>query len=113
MPSRYKPPNTLFYSNVAAAETMNDQDKELVVLGGMTDRSLAALRSVLAVGALLIIYVDPTEPNRYVTLTYNALIAYSVYSLAIWRLARPRINFSPATLKAIVWTDVAWYSALI
>jgi uncharacterized membrane protein YqjE len=40
----------------------------------------AAMRLILALSALAIICIDPSEPNRHVALTYTTLTLYSVYS---------------------------------
>lgn len=49
-------------------------------------RVLASARVFLASAGLLAIYLDPTEPSRYENLAYGLLIAYVVYSLAVWQL---------------------------
>jgi signal transduction histidine kinase len=81
--------------------------------GALTDRSLAALRLVLSISALFIIFFDPSEPNRLRTLTYSALITYIVYSVALYLWVRRRTNFSWKVMQFVTWLDVAWYSALI
>jgi signal transduction histidine kinase len=68
---------------------------------------IALMRCVLAVCALAIIYIDPTEPTRYVGLTYASLIAYCVWSLGFLLAAsRDVARDSP-------WFDVAWATYLI
>src|SRR5262245_20660132 len=81
--------------------------------GAITDRTLAGLRLLLAVSAFLIILVDPTEPSRLEQLTHYALIAYILYSLAIYLFARRHPNFSEQTMHYLTWGDVLWYSAMI
>jgi signal transduction histidine kinase len=86
---------------------------EIDQFGALTDRTLACLRFILAIGALLIIYADPSEPDRYVAVTYETLIGYSIYSLVIYLIARRHINFSQRTLRILVWSDIAIYTVLI
>jgi len=49
-------------------------------------RVLALSRAFLACAGLLAIYLDPTEPSRYENLAYALLIAYVLYSMAVWQL---------------------------
>jgi signal transduction histidine kinase len=87
--------------------------KEGGAFGAISDRTLAGLRLLLAISALLIILVDPNEPNRLKNVTYWALASYILYSLAIYIFARERTNFSRRLMHCVIWTDVLWYSALI
>ena len=48
------------------------------------DRLVALARSIPALSALIIIYVDPSEPDRLVNITYAMLVLYSVYSAIIY-----------------------------
>jgi hypothetical protein len=41
---------------------------------------ICLMRLILALSALLIIYIDPAEPDRFVAITYVALVVYSLYS---------------------------------
>ena len=81
--------------------------------GAITDRTLAGLRLLLSVSALLIILIDPSEPSRFATLTYYALVAYVLYSLTIYLFAHRHTNFSQQTMQYLTWGDVLWYSAMI
>jgi signal transduction histidine kinase len=45
-------------------------------------RMVSLMRCILAVSGLAIIYIDPTEPARYVQLTYVSVGAYCAWSLA-------------------------------
>lgn len=96
--------------NHVASEKSNN---EIVLLGGITDHKLALLRLILAVSALLIIYIDPTEPDRYVHLTYVSIVAFALYSLFIYVAARQRINFPGSVMTWLLWIDIAWCTALI
>jgi signal transduction histidine kinase len=69
------------------------------------------MRLILALSALLIIYIDPSEPNHYVALTYGALILYSVYSLLLYLLSLGRS--SPLPMGLLSWVDTACYLVLV
>src|SRR5437867_9321931 len=53
------------------------------------ERPIAATRVLLAISSLFAIWLDPAEPQRYVTATYSLLIVYVAYSVAVlpfaWR----------------------------
>jgi signal transduction histidine kinase len=68
-------------------------------------------RFVLALSGLIIIYIDPSEPDRFVNITYTALALYTVYSAFVYFLSRK----NQAALQGIplYWIDVAWYLLLI
>src|SRR6266511_1542551 len=74
-------------------------------------RMISAMRAVLAVAALLVIYVDPSEPDRFVVPTYLALTGFGIYSIVIWLLAIRHRRILP--VKILHWLDVAWYLPLI
>lgn len=76
-------------------------------------RKISEMRVVLAFSALLVILIDPSEPNRFVgpTYLYLALAAYGLYSIVIWTLAVRRSRSLPITI--LHWLDVAWYLPLI
>ena len=72
---------------------------------------VSAMRTMLAATALLVIFIDPSEPGRYVTLTYVTLALYTVYSAVVLLFAVFRSDVIPAGLMH--WLDVAWYLTLI
>ena len=74
-------------------------------------RMISLMRVVLAFAALLVTFVDPPEPNRFVGPTYLALVGYGIYSLVIWALAIRHSRILP--IKILHWMDVAWYLPLI
>ena len=94
---------------------MNKMETEDPILsfGAVTDRRLAALRVILAIAALLIIYLIPTAPGRYVDPTHYTLLGCIAYSLIVYAVSRRRINFSPPVVQRLVWADMAWYTVLI
>jgi hypothetical protein len=75
------------------------------------DRLVSLMRLILALSALTIIYVDPSEPDRLVGITYGALVLYSIYSGGIYFLYVKR----PSVLHRVPlhWIDVGWYVVLI
>src|SRR5919112_271886 len=75
------------------------------------ERMIGAMRLLLALSALLVIYIDPSEPDRFVTVTYATLALYSLYSGVLYYGAstgRPVLPFTEAH-----WVDVCWYLVLI
>ena len=54
------------------------------------ERLVNLTRLVLALSALIIIVVDPAEPDRFVKITYTALALYTVYSAYVYFLSRTR-----------------------
>jgi signal transduction histidine kinase len=74
---------------------------------------IAAMRLGLATSALLAIAIDPSEPDRYATLTYTALGLYVAYSAVVYILARHPRPFWIRLRHWTHWLDVAWYSVLI
>ena len=74
-------------------------------------RMITPIRLVLAAAALLIIYIDPSQPDRLVRLTYSLLIGYTVFSAIILLLSIVAPRFLP--MGVLPWLDMAWYVALI
>src|SRR5678815_6146102 len=91
----------------------------MLVVGVMETRSIESVderlvnltRFVLALSALIIIYVDPSEPDRLVKITYTTLGLYTVYSASVYFLSRRRQSTFPGI--SLYWGDVAWYVVLI
>ncbi len=77
-------------------------------ISSVDERLVNITRFILALSALVIIYVDPSQPDRLVNLTYATLALYAVYSAVVYFL-------SPRNQSAIplYWLDVAWYAVLI
>lgn len=69
------------------------------------------MRLILALSALLIIYIAPSEPDRLVHITYTALMSYSVYSFVLYLMAARRGG--KGVWRAAHWIDIAWYLLLI
>ena len=77
-------------------------------IGSVDERLVNITRFILALSALVIIYVDPSEPDRLVNLTYATLALYAVYSALVYFLS-PRYQSG----IPLYWLDVAWYAVLI
>lgn len=75
------------------------------------ERLVNLTRFVLALSALLIIYVDPSEPDRFVKITYTTLALYTIYSASVYFLSRS--SQSAVRGVPLYWIDVAWYVVLI
>ncbi|MDT5293731.1 MAG: hypothetical protein QOJ76_611 [Acidobacteriota bacterium] len=75
------------------------------------DSLVCLMRLVLACSALLIIIIDPSEPDRLVYVTYGALIFYVVYSAACYLLAA---RSAPLVHSRVLhWVDVCSYLLLV
>ncbi len=74
---------------------------------------IAAMRLLLALSGLLIIYIDPSEPDRYVALTYSPLVFYVVYSATLCILALRHSLLLRSVRTIAHWVDVGWYTLLI
>jgi len=70
------------------------------------------MRLVFASAGLLVIYLDPAEPDRFVPATYAALILYVVYSLMLFLITaggRP-VQW---VMRWAHWIDIFWFTVLI
>ena len=72
---------------------------------------ISKMRVVLAAATLFVIYIDPSEPQRFVALTYTILIAYTVYAIFIF--LSPNRNQELPILKYAYWMDIGWCLLLI
>src|SRR4051812_47462836 len=55
----------------------------LRVLPSRTERTIVTFRVVLAVSSLFAVWLDPTEPQRYVVPTYTLHSIYAVYAIGL------------------------------
>ena len=88
-----------------------DADAVMVAGDEMDRRGVALLRLVLASSALLFIYIDPSEPDRNVRLTYATLGAYTLYSAFAYFAAFAYNRGLPKHVQH--WVDVAFHTVLI
>ena len=75
------------------------------------ERLVNFTRFVLALSALIIICVDPSEPDRFVKITYTTLALYTIYSAYVYALSLKRQSAFRGI--PLYWVDVAWYVVLI
>jgi signal transduction histidine kinase len=80
-------------------------------LQAVDDRMIGLVRLVLAFSSLVIIFIDPTEPDKNVALTYLSLVLYTIYSAAVYASSLRRGEHRPRRLTH--WVDVACYLVLI
>jgi signal transduction histidine kinase len=88
-------------------------DRKPRLVESIDERMIGLMRLILASSALLIIYIDPAEPDRFVPATYTALVLYVVYSLILFLAARqssPRIK---QLLSSAHWIDVLCFTVFI
>ena len=74
-------------------------------------RTVTLLRILLAVAALTVTLIDPSEPQRFVEVSYGVLVAYGLYSTFLFIAVRQ--GRSPVPVRWIHWIDVAWFAILI
>jgi signal transduction histidine kinase len=77
------------------------------------NRMIAIMRLILASSALIIIYIDPTEPHQMVALTYGVMIAYTLYSAALYFFVARKADYPDSFSLWANWIDVACYLLLI
>src|SRR5262245_9980140 len=79
--------------------------------GAIDERTIAAMRLMLVLLALLSTYIDPAETTHYVAVTYAVLAFYLGYSITLLTLAVRGRSTIPATVA--YWADVGWDILLI
>ena len=80
-------------------------------IGSVDGRMIATMRCVLAVSALVIIALDPSEPGRLVLLTYATVLVYLLWSAASVVLAGRRPP-EPLPPRHEHWVDVGFSAFL-
>jgi len=86
-------------------------EQEPSTLESVDDRMIGLMRLILALSALLIIYIDPSEPDRFVVITYGALVAYSLYSAVLYFLSVRHARLLPN--RVAHWVDIACFLILV
>lgn len=76
-------------------------------------RMISAMRLILAAMALLIIHIDPSEPERYVALAYTTLVLYTIYGAAIYGLVLIGAKLTATLHRWAHWADIVWCLILI
>src|ERR1044071_4413066 len=84
---------------------------EKQTIESLDERLVNLTRFVLALSALIIIFVDPSEPDRFVKITYTTLALYTGYSAFVYFLSRRRQSAFRGS--PLYWIDVAWYVVLV
>ena len=77
----------------------------------LDERLVNLTRFVLALSASVIIYIDPSEPDRLVNITYTTLALYTIFSAFVYFLSL-RNQFAFRSIP-LYWIDIAWYLLLI
>src|SRR3990172_8015943 len=72
------------------------------------EQVLAVGRVFLAVGSLVAIYLDPSEPSRYARLAYASLVLYVLYSFAVLLGLRARQESSLRLSRVLHVVDLFW-----
>jgi signal transduction histidine kinase len=80
-------------------------------LESVSQAKICLMRLALALSALVIIYIDPSEPNRFGTHTYSALLIYTIYSGVLYLAARREVSWVSSPFWT--WSDVGCYLVLI
>src|SRR5207249_5783810 len=93
--------------------TQDWKSKDTELLVAIDDCKIAALRLILAVSALLLIYLDPSEPDRHILLTNLCLKLYVVYSVAIYVIAFRKKSFSWPVFVELEAAEIALFTVLI
>ncbi len=76
------------------------------------ERVLAVARAFLSTSSLIAIFLDPTEPTRYVTLAYALLVSYALYSWGILATLRFWNLSSRAFRVGVHLGDIIWPAVL-
>ncbi|RIL04006.1 MAG: hypothetical protein DCC71_14360 [Proteobacteria bacterium] len=77
------------------------------------ERAVAGLRLLLAAAALLVVYIDPTYPERNVAATYAVLSSYAAASLLLYARSLRSGARRRRWLDAAHWADIACYLLLL
>ncbi|HXQ71389.1 MAG TPA: histidine kinase [Pyrinomonadaceae bacterium] len=80
-------------------------------LESVDDRMISLMRLILALSALVITFIDPSEPDRLVAVTYGALVVYSVYGAILYYLSFRRSPRLPLSISH--WIDVGCFLVLV
>jgi len=73
-----------------------------------TERVLATARAVLAIGFLVAVYLDPSEPSRGANLANILLLLYCGYSVLLFAILLFEIEVTPRFTVAVHGADVLW-----
>jgi signal transduction histidine kinase len=75
-------------------------------------RTVAGLRLLLTSSALVVVWIDPTQPETHATATYLALSLYTLYAAAVY--GATLVEGPAAAFRRVEhWVDVAWSALLV
>lgn len=80
--------------------------------GSVDVRMIAVMRCILAFSALVIAYVDPTQPAIFSGLTYSSLVVYGIWSCVLVIMAFLRDPAAPPP-RDTHWGDVLFCAYLV
>ena len=80
--------------------------------GSVDARMIAAIRCILAFSGLVIVYIDPTRPSIFSTLTYSSLVIYGVWSCILAIMAFRR-DISAPPPRDTYWGDMLFCAYLV
>jgi signal transduction histidine kinase len=83
------------------------------LITSVDDRMIGVMRLILASSALLIISIDPSEPDRLVNVTYASLVLYVVFSATLYFLSLLKPGRFAWLSSWAPWMDVGWYIILV
>lgn len=72
---------------------------------------ISLMRLILALSALLITFIDPSEPDRLVAVTYGSLVVYSIYGAVLYYVSLRGGRRLPLSISH--WIDVACFLILV
>jgi signal transduction histidine kinase len=76
-------------------------------------RSVAGLRLLLASAALVVVWIDPTQPETNAAETYLALCLYTLYAAALYAASLVEGARAVAFRHFEHWIDIGWSSLLV
>ena len=76
-------------------------------------RTVAGLRLLLASAALVVVWIDPTQPETNATATYLALCLYTLYSAALYGASLAERAEAAAFRRFEHWIDIGWSALLV
>ena len=72
---------------------------------------MSAMRLALAASTLVIVWIDPTQPDQFLRATYITLFLYTLYSLFVYIASLRWSKILP--ISYLQWIDLTWYVLLI
>jgi signal transduction histidine kinase len=82
-------------------------------LDSTEQRTVAGLRLLLCSAALVVLWIDPTQPETNAPETYAALALYTVYSAALYGASLVESLGAVSFRRFEHWIDIAWCALLV